>query len=90
LAESLDAQAGEAAKQILDYFVRNPGAADNLEGIARWRLLETMVQRSLAETERAIRWLVAEGFLCVKEVPGSGKVFLLNRENTGEVNPLEK
>ena len=84
MAESRDERGGDAAKQILAYFVRNPGAADSLEGIARWRLLETIVQRSLAETAEAIRRLVAEGYLCEKDVPGSDSIFLLNQEKAAE------
>ena len=38
------------AKEILSYFLRNPQAADNLEGVARWRLLEQTVHRSVEET----------------------------------------
>jgi hypothetical protein len=84
LAESHDQRARDAAKQILDYFLRNPKAADGLEGIARWRLLETIVQLSLAETEGAIRRLVAEGYLIEKEVPGSSSIFFLNQEKAAE------
>jgi hypothetical protein len=32
-------------KQIVSYFLRNPNAADTLEGIARWRLLEERIHQ---------------------------------------------
>jgi hypothetical protein len=67
----------DIVKQILSYFVRNPKAADSLEGVARWRLLEDQERRSLQQTEAALTWMVSEGFL--QEVPtlGSGRIFRL-------------
>jgi len=40
--------ASEPTKEILRYFLRHPQAADTLEGIVRWRLLEERVERTLA------------------------------------------
>jgi hypothetical protein len=58
------------ARQILSYFVRNPQAADGLEGIARWRLLEEQIHHSLQQTDAAVTWLVSRGYL--QEIqPGS-------------------
>jgi hypothetical protein len=65
-------------KQVLGYFVRNPQAADNLEGVARWRLLEVQIQNSLVQTEAAVEWLVAQGFLLEFGSRGSGRLFRLN------------
>jgi hypothetical protein len=65
-------------KQILGYFVRNPKAADTLEGVARWRLLEEEIQNSIAQTEAALEWLVAQGLLEKLQPPGSRCVFRLN------------
>lgn len=65
-------------KQILSYFVRNPNAADSLEGIARWRLLEEQIHRSLQETETALAWLVAQGFLDEVNIGGATPIFRLN------------
>ena len=53
----------EVARQVLFYFMRNPQAADSLEGIARWRLLEERLQRSLQKTDAAVKWLVTKGYL---------------------------
>lgn len=65
-------------KQLLGYFVRNPNAADSLEGLARWRLLEEQIQNSLSQTEAAVAWLVAQGYLEECQPRGSGRVFRLN------------
>jgi hypothetical protein len=48
-------------EQVLSYFVRNPRAADTLEGVARWRLLQDQVSRTCQETEVALQWLVDQG-----------------------------
>ena len=74
----------ETARQILRYFVRNPNAADNLEGIVRWRLLEETIHHSVGETQQALMWLVSQGFLSEWHVGGSEKIFLLNRERQAE------
>lgn len=55
------------AREVLDHFLRNPQAADTLEGVARWRLLRETVHRGVEETAEALEWLVAEGYL--KETP---------------------
>ena len=68
----------ERAKEILSYFVRNPRAADSVEGVARWRLLDQAIHRSVEETHQALAWLVAEGFLCEATPAGSGTIFTLN------------
>jgi hypothetical protein len=64
----------------LAYFLRNPAAADSLEGIARWRLLEQAIHRTTTETEGALKWLVDEGYLIEMEQPRSRQLFRLNPE----------
>jgi len=61
-------------KRILRYFVHNPTAADSLEGVARWRLLEEQIQNSVLQTDAALTWLVSQGFL--QEVKPAGAVAL--------------
>jgi hypothetical protein len=65
-------------KQVLGYFVRNPKAADTLEGVARWRLLEEQIQNSISQTETAVEWLVAQGLLQEFNPRGTGHLFRLN------------
>src|SRR5260370_20738736 len=69
-------------EQILSYFVRNQKAADSLEGVTRWRLLEEQVHRTLQQTEAAINWLVAEGFLQEVQRAGQVRIFRLNPNDT--------
>ena len=74
----------QQARQILSYFLRNPSAADSLEGIARWRLLEEAIHRNVVETEEALWWLVQEGYLREIVQPHSGRLFCLNPEKQKE------
>lgn len=69
----------EVVKEVLGYFVRNPKTADTLEGVARWRLLEERVQKSLRQTEVAIDWLVEQGYLEEARPAGAREpIFKLN------------
>lgn len=66
------------AMEILSYFTRNPEAADSLEGIARWRLLDEAIYRSVQETESALGWLVERGYLLESSRPGVKPIYRLN------------
>jgi hypothetical protein len=61
----------DIAKDILDYFLRNPQAADDLEGVARWRLMSETVHRGVEETRQALDYLVKRGLLTRVSLPGS-------------------
>ncbi len=74
--------------EILSYFLRKPQAVDDVEGIARWRLLDEAVNRNLNEVAEALQWLVAEGFL-MRESPHVGPpVFCLNPHNAAAARSL--
>ena len=60
--------------------MRHPQAADDLEGIARWRLAEELAHRVLEETSRALDLLVKEELLEESAIPGGGKVYSLNAD----------
>jgi hypothetical protein len=80
-----DSDAGsDVVCEVLSYFVRNPKATDSIEGVARWRLLEEQVHRTVQETEAALAFLVFRGFL--EEIPTSGaaKVFRLEPERLAD------
>lgn len=74
----------EVVEKILSYFVRNPKAADSLEGVARDRLLEESVHRSLHQTAAALNWLVGRGFLEEVQIPGSRRIFRLDPDKRAE------
>jgi hypothetical protein len=70
----------EVPKEILNYFLRHPEAADDLEGVARWRLLNEQIDRSVEETRKGLEWLVRRGFLLKAERTGAATIYSLNEE----------
>lgn len=78
----------DVATDILEYFMRNPGAADTLEGIARWRMLEEIVHGSVKSTEQALRWLIERGYLREVSMTGSEPIFLLNSNKSADAEKL--
>jgi hypothetical protein len=74
----------QVTRQVLTYFVRNPLAADSLEGVARWRLMDEVIRRRLEETEVALDWLVAQGYLTSSVVPGGTLTFRLNGDRLAD------
>lgn len=74
----------QAMKDILSYFLRNPGAADDLEGIARWRIAHELMRRRVEETHLALEALVKKDFLIQNEPPGGRRVFSLNPARSDE------
>lgn len=77
----------KVAGEILSYFLRNPQAADNLEGIARWRLLSEAIHRTVEDTRSALEWLVKQDVI-VKRSTGSEPLFSLNRKNEAQAEAL--
>lgn len=74
----------EVAREILSYFLRHPNAADTLEGIAEWRILDEKVRRSVEETKKALDWLVQRGFL-QEEQHLARQIFQLNSKKLAEM-----
>jgi hypothetical protein len=71
-------------KEVLSYFVRNPQAADTLEGIARWRLLDELARRKVDETAAAVKWLVAHGYLLEISSSASAAIYRVNEPKLAE------
>jgi hypothetical protein len=78
----------ELVREILQYFVSNPHAADGLEGIMRWRLLQERLHHRLEETREAVDWLVARGYLLQDDSPLSGPIFRMNVAEREEIERL--
>lgn len=70
----------EVAQQILRYFRRNPNAADTVEGVARWRLLDERIRSNVESVVQAMAWLVSEGLLVSDARRFGPAVFRLNTE----------
>jgi hypothetical protein len=67
-------------ESVRNYFREHPLAADTLEGIARWRLLEERALQQVSATARALRWLVEHGELVERSEPGMETLFRAARE----------
>ena len=80
MLDPADKSSEAVAREILDYFLRHPEAADSLTGVARWRLLEQAVERSVATTETALQWLLEQGYLRQRQIAGGERIFQLNPE----------
>lgn len=78
----------EKAKDILRYFLQHPEAVADLEGVARWRLLEETVHRRLEETEEALGWLIHHRYLLQESTTTSGRLFRLNPHMTTAAESL--
>lgn len=68
----------ERAREILQYFMQHPQASDDLEGIARWRLLQERVVRQVEEVRKALELLVQMDLLHQDVTPTLGKRYSLN------------
>jgi hypothetical protein len=73
----------DIAKDILEYFLRNPQAADDLEGVARWRLMSQTIHRDVEETSQALEYLVRKGLLTRISMPGSAFFRLQAEQRAG-------
>lgn len=80
----------DIAKDILEYFLRNPQAADDLEGVARWRLMSQTIHRDVEETSQALDYLVRRGLLTRISMPGSAFFRLQADQRAGAVAFLGK
>ncbi len=68
----------EQACEILRYFIEHPQASDDLEGIARWRLMQRTVARRVDEVSRALELLVSLRLLRRDRSPAYGTRYSLN------------
>ena len=73
------------AWRILRYLQNNPEARDTLEGIAEWWLLQERITEAVEQVAKAIVWLVANGYLLEKRVPGSGTFYEINPVKHDEI-----
>jgi hypothetical protein len=67
------------------YFLRNPDAADDLHGIAGFRLLDQMIYRHVTDVSEALEWLVSVGWLTKTRSASSGSIFSLNQASRDQV-----
>lgn len=78
------------AKQILSYFLRNPEGSESLTELARWRLMEERVRLSVENTQAALDWLVAKGYVQQEARVGTESLFRLNPARQRDAESLLK
>lgn len=76
---SNDPPLSDVARQVLSYFVAHPQAADDVEGIAHWRLLDELARVAVEDTARAVDELVSCGLLTCDRSESARPRFRLNR-----------
>jgi hypothetical protein len=69
----------------MEYFLRNPKAADDLLGIASYRLPEQVIYQHVTEVSDALDWLVSVGWLHKTTAASSSPTFSLNAASLPEV-----
>ncbi len=74
-----------AAREILSYLVEHPDAKDTVEGIMKWWLSKGDTERDKGEVQEVIDFLVAKGWLVMREIADSKKIYGMERERLGEI-----
>jgi hypothetical protein len=64
---------------VLQYFLHNRNAADDLEGVLRFRLLDEVISEQLESVRVAIEWLVRQDLLTARPMPGRDAIYALNQ-----------
>lgn len=80
----------QIARDILNYLLHHPAAADTFDGIARWRILEEIAKRSVASTEDAMHWLIEQGFLREEKIAGGRTLYRLDAGKRRDAELLVK
>jgi len=75
-------------REVMHYFLQHPTAADTLEGIARWRLLERRARDVVTETDAAVAVLVEQNILEEICAHGLPPLYRLNPEKIEDARRL--
>lgn len=67
------------------YLQTNPEAKDTLQGIAEWWLLQEKIAAAVDQVSNAVKWLVANGYLVEKQIPGSTVYYEINPARRDDV-----
>jgi hypothetical protein len=65
----------ELAADVERYLVSHPGAADTVEGIARWWLVRARAEALRPNLESALEQLIARGLLVRRKLPDGNVVY---------------
>ena len=75
----------DVVRDVLRYFTRNPQAADTVEGVARWRLVDEAIYQNLEQVGKAVAWLVSRGLLIEESTSPSTLIVRLNKQQLGQI-----
>lgn len=78
------------AWEILSYMLDNPKAADSLEGVVEWWLLERRIRRRTIEIRKALDELVSRRLVHESISPDDRSRFRINRDQLGVIKELLK
>jgi hypothetical protein len=77
--------AREIAREILHYLDHYPEAKDTLDGIAQWWLRREPSAQVLQDVERAVLWMLGQGFLLETSRPGVSPYYWLNPQRREKI-----
>lgn len=80
--------ASEVARDIMRYLVQHRDSADTLEGIARWRLAQQTIERTVDETAAALRMLTERGLVDEIHTGAGPTVYRLKHGQQSELADL--
>lgn len=75
MTDATDESVDSLVEALEEYFLRNPHAADTLEGITRWWLSRHLYLESRPRVERAIKRLLEKGFLIERRQIGGNIIY---------------
>jgi len=80
----------EIAREILQYLINNPHAEDSLEGIARWWLERTRIERTVDEVRESLEILLDRGLILARRGKAGPARYLMNRVKQREITQFLK
>jgi hypothetical protein len=70
-------------REVLNYFLCHPSAAETLEGVTRWRLRQAIIDRTVEETNEVLEELIRQGFLEELKQAATAPLFPAPARKTG-------
>jgi hypothetical protein len=80
----------EIAREILQYLISNPHAEDSLEGIARWWLERTRIERTVDEVRESLQILLDRGLILARRGKAGPARYHMNLEKHREITQFLK
>jgi hypothetical protein len=75
----------EVAREILQYLIDHPDAKDTIEGIRKWWRPKGQPEWRQDEVQQGLHSLVSRGWLAVRNLSPSQKVYGLNKQWIKEI-----